>query len=110
MLALTTLTIRLLGETYTLARGGAVVGLVGSLLVSTVLVTSAWALGHAVGTPGSVFQSIGRSKALWLTAMLVLLAGGDAVTIVVVFYYLLRVRTQLNDAARLPPARHSRHW
>ncbi len=100
MLALTTLTIRLLGETYTLARGGAVVGLVGSLLIATVLIASAWSIGHAVGTPGSVFQSIGRSKGLWLTAMLVLVAGGDAVTIVVVFYYLLRVRAQLNVAAR----------
>ncbi len=100
MLALTTLTIRLLGETYTLARGGAVVGLVGSLLIATVLIASAWAIGHAVGTPSSVFQSIGRSKGLWLTAMLVLVAGGDAVTIVVVFYYLLRVRAQLNVAAR----------
>ena len=92
-----TLTIRVLLLHLTIARGGTIVGVVGSLLVAVALVASAWAIGHAVGTPERVFQAIGRSKWRWVVAMVVLLAAGDATAIVVTLYYLTRVRPRLND-------------
>ncbi len=99
-----TLTIRLLLVHLTVARGGAIVGLIGSLLVVAVLVTSAWAIGHAVGTPERVFQAIGRSKWRWVVAMVVLLVAGDATATVVALYYLIRVRPRLNDVTGNRPA------
>jgi len=94
-----TLTVRLLLVHWSVARGGAIVGLLGSLLVGAALVTSAWAIGHAVGTSERVFHAIGRSKWRWLVAMVVLLMAGDATATAVALYYLVRVRPRLNEAA-----------
>ncbi|MHB8334998.1 MAG: DUF2516 family protein [Acidimicrobiales bacterium] len=104
-----TLTIRLLLVHVTVARGGAIIELIGSLLVVVALVTSAWAIGHAVGTPERMFEAIGRSKWRWVVAMVVLLAAGDATATVVVLYYLIRVRPRLNDVAGNRPASRAHH-
>ncbi len=97
-MAQSTLTVRMLFVHVTIARGGAVVDLAGSLLVAAALIVSAWALGHAVGTPGLVFASVGRAKWHWVAAMIVLLAAADATGLLVALYYLIRIRPRLNDA------------
>ena len=94
-----TLTVRVLLLHLTIARGGTVVGVIGSLLVVVAVVASAWAIGHAVGTSERVFHAIGRSKWRWLVAMVVLLMAGDASASAVTLYYLVRVRPRLNEAA-----------
>ena len=102
-----TLTVRVLLLHLTIARGGTIVGVIGSLLVVVAVVASAWAMGHAVGTPERVFHSIGRSKWRWVVAMVVLLAAGDATALVVALYYLTRVRPRLNDVVGARPTSHT---
>lgn len=98
-MAQSTLTVRILFVHVTIAHGGAMVGLVGSLLVGVALIVSAWALGHAVGTPGLVFTSVGRAKWHWVVAMIVLLTAADATGLLVALYYLIWIRPRLNDAS-----------
>lgn len=108
VIAASTITLRVLFGTWTIAHGGAAVGLVGSLLVASVLVVSAWAIGHAVGTPSRDFHAIGRTKWRWVAAMVASLAVGDVIALAIVLYYVLRVRPRLNDVANLRRATSDR--
>ena len=98
-----TLTVRVLLLHLTVARGGTVVGVIVLLLVVVAVVASAWAIGHAVGTPERAFHAIGRSKWRWVVTMVVLLAAGDVTAMVVALYYLTRVRARLNDVVGTRP-------
>ncbi len=96
----TSLSVRVFGETLSFT-GGEYLGLLGSLLIATTLVTLAWALASVVGTPSATFAQLGRRKWRWVAALVVLASMGDATAALVALYYLIRVRPRVNEATRV---------
>lgn len=95
VIALSTISLRVLWFHVTLLHGQSPPTLVSVVLVSVAIVVPAWAIGHAVGTPSANFTTIGRSKFRWIGWMVALFLLGDFLSLLVAIYYLIRVRPQL---------------
>jgi hypothetical protein len=96
--AISTLAIRIFWFHVTLLHGAGLPSLIAVVLVVVAVVFPAWAIGHAVGTPESTFNSLGRSKGRWIGWMVALFVLGDISGLLLAIYYLVRVRPQIRCA------------
>lgn len=92
----TTASMRLFGHHFVVAHGGSTT-IALALMFFIGLWLPGWSLINAIRTPKSVFRSIGRSKVLWVVALVIVFLVADASLVLVSLYYLLRVRPQLNN-------------
>jgi len=87
---------RIFGHRVVFEHGGSYATIAFLALIVIGIVFPVWAIGHAIVTPKSAFQSLGKSKGRWIGTMIVLFLLGDLSVLLPAIYYLIRIRSHLN--------------